>query len=68
MNTNFKVTGLIRLGIKPKSTAFEADALTTRPSELLIKQELVEIVLFQSFIYKLQSAVTYITVFSLSYQ
>ena len=35
MNTNFKVIGLIRLGIKPKSTAPEADALTTRPSELL---------------------------------
>ena len=34
MNTNFKVIGLIRLGIKPKSTAPEADALTIRPSEL----------------------------------
>ena len=33
--TNFKVIGLTRLGIKPKSTAPEADALTTRPSELL---------------------------------
>ena len=30
MNTNFKVIGLTRLGIKPKSTAPEADALTTR--------------------------------------
>ena len=29
MNTNFKVIGLTRLGIKPKSTAPEADALTT---------------------------------------
>ena len=31
MNTNFKVIGLTRLGIKPKFTALEADALTTRP-------------------------------------
>ena len=35
MNTNFKVIGLTRLGIKPKSTAPEADVYTTRPSELL---------------------------------
>ena len=35
MNTNFKVFGLTRLDIKPESTAPEADALTTRPSELL---------------------------------
>ena len=35
MNANFKVIGLTRLEIKPKSTAREADALTTRPSELL---------------------------------
>ena len=35
MNANFKVIGLTRLGIKPKSTAPEANALTTRPSELL---------------------------------
>ena len=34
MNTNVKVIGLTRLGIKPESTAPEADALTTRPSEL----------------------------------
>ena len=34
VNTNFKVTGLTRLGIKPKSTAPEADALSTRPFEL----------------------------------
>ena len=33
MNTNFKVIGLTRLGIKSKSTAQETDALTTRPSE-----------------------------------
>ena len=31
----FNVIGLTRLGIKPKSTAPEADALRTRPSELL---------------------------------
>ena len=35
MDTNFYVNDLTRLGIKPKSTAPEADALTTRPSELL---------------------------------
>ena len=34
MHTNFKVIGLTLLGIKPKSTALEADARTTRPSEL----------------------------------
>ena len=40
MNTNFKAIGLTRLGIKPKSTAPEADVLTIRPSELLnVKQE-----------------------------
>ena len=36
MNTNFIVIGLTRPGIKPKSTAPEADVLTTRPSELSI--------------------------------
>ena len=35
MNTNFKVIGLTRLEIKPKSTAPKVDALTTQPSELL---------------------------------
>ena len=35
MHTNFKVIGLTRLGINPESTVLEADALTTRPSELL---------------------------------
>ena len=35
MNINFKVIGLTRVGIKPKSIASEADALTSRPSELL---------------------------------
>ena len=39
MNTNFKVIGLNRLGIKLKSTAPEPDALTTRPSELLYKYQ-----------------------------
>ena len=36
MNTKFKVIGFTQLGIKPESTAREADALTIRPSELLI--------------------------------
>ena len=34
MNTNFKVIGLTRLGIKPKFTTLEVDALTTQPSDL----------------------------------
>ena len=34
MNTNFKVIRFTRLGIKPESTATEADALTTQASEL----------------------------------
>ena len=36
VNSNFKVIGLTRLGIKTLSTAPEADARTTRPSEPLI--------------------------------
>ena len=36
MNTKFKVIGLIRLEIKPKSTAPKADARTTRPPELFM--------------------------------
>ena len=36
VNTKIKVNGLTRLGIKPKSTALEADVLTTRPYELLL--------------------------------
>ena len=36
VNTNFKVIGLTRLGIKTQSTALEADTFTTRLSELLI--------------------------------
>ena len=35
MNTNVKVIGLTRLGIKPEFTAPKTDALTTWPSELL---------------------------------
>ena len=35
MNTNFKVIGLTQLGIKLELTAAEANALTTRLSELL---------------------------------
>ena len=34
-STDTRVIGLTRLGIKPKSTAPEVDALTIRPSELL---------------------------------
>ena len=34
MNTNFKVIGLTRFGIKPKSTAPEADAVITWPFKL----------------------------------
>ena len=36
MNTNFNVNSLTRLGTKPQSTDPAADALTTRPSELLM--------------------------------
>ena len=36
-NINFKMIGLTRLEIKPKSTAPEADALTTLRSEQLPK-------------------------------
>ena len=35
-NTNFTAIGLTRLGIKPQSTAPEADALTARAPELLV--------------------------------
>ena len=35
INTNFKVTGLTRLEIKPESTSPEAEAYTSRPSGLL---------------------------------
>ena len=34
MNTNFKIIGLIRLEIKPKPIAPEADAIIIRPPEL----------------------------------
>ena len=34
MNTNFKVIGFSRLVMKSESTVPEADALTTRPSDL----------------------------------
>ena len=37
MNSNFKVIGLTRLGIKSQSSALEEDALITRPSQLLIR-------------------------------
>ena len=35
MSTNFEVIDLTQLGIKPESTALNADALTTRPFVLL---------------------------------
>ena len=38
MNTNFRVVGLTRLGIKLESTVSEAGALTTRTSELLFQE------------------------------
>ena len=41
MNTNFKVVGLTRFGIKAESTAPEVDALFSRPSELLLNLFLV---------------------------
>ena len=34
VNTNFKMVGLTRLGVKLWSADPEADALTSRPSEL----------------------------------
>ena len=43
MNTNFQVIGLTELEIKPQFTAPEADALTTRPSELLIQLDIAEL-------------------------
>ena len=45
MNTNFNVIGLTRLGIKPESSAPEADALTTPPYELLIYSTIIFIIL-----------------------
>ena len=39
MNTNFKVIGLTRLGIKTGSTAPGSDTLATRPSEQLIQKQ-----------------------------
>ena len=41
MNTNFKVIGLTRLGIKLKSIAPEADALITEATELLNVNNLI---------------------------
>ena len=35
VNASFKVIGLTRLGIKPESTAPEAEALSTRTFKLL---------------------------------
>ena len=36
VNTNFRIIGLTRLGIRPVSAAPEADACTSRSSELLL--------------------------------
>ena len=41
MNINILVIGLTGLEIKPKSTAPEADAFTTRPSERLTEYQWV---------------------------
>ena len=59
VNTNFTVIGLIRLGIKPKPTAPEADALTTRPSERF-KSYLRKTVVNQERYYYLHSRVSMI--------
>ena len=48
MNTNFKVIGLTQLGIKPKSSALEADALTTRLSEQFIGCLFIAISLYRN--------------------
>ena len=53
MNTNFKVIGLTRLGIKSKSTAPEADTLTTRQFELGHAK-----VVIQRFIVRVEIALT----------
>ena len=50
MNTIFKVIGLTRLEIRPKSTAPEADALTTRPSELLNPRTILPVFLYTRFL------------------
>ena len=41
VNSNFKVIGLTRLGIETQSTALKSDALTIRPSELLIGHAII---------------------------
>ena len=48
-DTNFKVIGLTRLEIKPDSTATEADALITRPSELFKNNKVKKYLAFFSF-------------------
>ena len=50
MNTNFKVNGVTRLGIKPKSTAPEANSLTTRPSELFNTAQKMGLSLLNAFL------------------
>ena len=46
----FKVIGLTRLEIKPKSTVPEADALTTRPSELLNSRTILPVFPYTRFL------------------
>ena len=49
MNTNFKVIGLTRVGIKPKFTVAEADALITQPSELLFTNYKSNLLFFTNY-------------------
>ena len=55
VKTNFKVIGLAQLGIKSKSTAPEADVLTTRTYELLHLPKVSQILELQ----KLMGTYTY---------
>ena len=51
MNTNFKVCGSTGLGIKAKSTAPEADALTTGLSELFVTCNSNRLIHFDRFLF-----------------
>ena len=51
VNSNFKVIGLIRLGIKPEFADPEVDAFTTRPSELLIEKAQAHLGFFRNVCY-----------------
>ena len=48
MNSNFKAIGLTRLGIKSNFTAPKANALTTRPSELIIPTPVFKVICINS--------------------